>query len=95
MYVIQGLTQMAENHGKAVKCIKDCYNRPRVTHHEHVWSILQAPIMNGNNGKELSKLYDTCKQQLWAIYLSNHFYFETFLTITMELKMEEVMKFKL
>ena len=67
MYVIQGLTQTADSFGEAIKYLQDCYNRPRVTHHEHVWSILQAPIMKGNNDKELLKLYDTCEQHIREI----------------------------
>ena len=53
MYIIQGLTQTAESYAEAIKCIKDLYNRPRVTHHEHVQSILQAPIMEVCSGKDL------------------------------------------
>ena len=36
LYVTQGLTQMAENFGEAIKCLKDLYDCPGVTHHEHV-----------------------------------------------------------
>ena len=36
MYVIQGLTQMAESYCESIKCLKDRYDHPRVTHHEHV-----------------------------------------------------------
>ena len=36
MYVIQGLTQIAESYGEGIKCLKDRYDCPRVTHHEHV-----------------------------------------------------------
>ena len=50
--------------------------------------------MKGNNGKELRKLYDICKQHIRAIELSNHFDLETFLIITMELKMDEVLRLK-
>ena len=73
MYVIQGLTQTAESYPEAVKCLHDRYDRPRITHREHVRSILQAPIMKANNGKELRKLYDVCKQHVRAIQLSDHF----------------------
>ena len=73
MYVIQGLTQIAETYiEEAIKCLKNCYDRPSVTQHEHVRSILQAPIMKANNGRELQKLYDTCKQQIRAVELSYH-----------------------
>ena len=36
MYVIRGLTQTAESYAEAVKCLHDRYDRPRVTHYEHV-----------------------------------------------------------
>lgn len=87
MYVIQGLIQTAECYGEDIKCFENCYNHHRVTHHEHVWNILQAPIMKGNNGRELCRLCDVCKQHIWAIELSDHFDLEMFLAIKMEMKM--------
>ena len=87
MYVIQGLTQMAECYGEDIKCLKNCYDCHRVTHHEHVRSIIQVPIMKGNNGRELCRLWDVWKQHIRAIKLSDHFDLETFLTIEMEMKM--------
>ena len=61
MFVIQGLTQTAESYSEAIKCLYDRYDCPRITHRENVRSILHAPIMKANNGKELRKLYDVCK----------------------------------
>ena len=89
MYVIRGLTQTAESYDEAVKCLHERYNRPRFTHHEHVRSFLQAPAMKASNGKELRKLHDTCKQHLRAIQLADQFDLESFLTIAMELKLDE------
>ena len=43
-----------------------------LTMHEHVQSILQAPIMKANNGREL---------HIKAIKLLDHYNMETFLTI--------------
>ena len=34
--VIQGLTQKAESYQEAIVCLKDRYDRPRITHREHV-----------------------------------------------------------
>ena len=50
--------------------------------------------MKGNNGYELHKLYDTRKLYIRAIELSDHFDLHMFLTITMELKMDEVTRLK-
>ena len=98
MYVIRGLTQMPDSYEEAIKCLKDHYDRPKVTHHEHPPSsqqcILQAPIRKASNRSELCKLYDVCKQDIRAIELSNHFDLETFLTFTMELKLDEVTRIK-
>ena len=94
MYVIEGLAQTAESYGQAVKCLHDRYDRPRVIYHEHVRSILQAPIMKGNNGKELRKLYDTCYQHIRAIQMSDQFDLDTFLTIALELKLDEATRLK-
>ena len=67
---------------------------------------LELPIMNtseasykhpsrrGTYGKELRKLYDICKQHIRAIELSEHSNLDMFLTIAMELKMDEVTRFK-
>ena len=48
------------------------------------------PIMKANNGKERRKFYGVCAQHIRAIEPSNHFSLDTFLTIVMELKMNEV-----
>ena len=36
MYLMQGLKQKADSYEEAIECLQDCYDRPRVTHHEHV-----------------------------------------------------------
>ena len=50
--------------------------------------------MKANNGNELRKLYDVCNQHIRAIELSHHFNLETFLTIAIELKMDESTRLK-
>ena len=50
--------------------------------------------MKENNGKELRKLYDTNKQHISAIELSERFDLGTFLIIVMESKMDEVSRLK-
>lgn len=54
MYLIQGLTKMAESYGEFINCVKNwySYNHPRLTHHEHAQSLLQAPIMKCIKGRE-------------------------------------------
>ena len=94
MYLIHGLTQTLESYPEEIKCLHDHYNRPRIIHREHVRSILQAPIMRTNKGKELRKLYDMCKQHIRAIKLSDEFDLETFLTIAIELKLDEATRLK-
>ena len=49
MYVIKGFTPTEKINGEAIKHLKDHYDYPRVSHHKHVWRILQSPIMEGNN----------------------------------------------
>ena len=94
MYVISGLTQTAESYGEAIQCLKDRYDRPRVTHHEHVRSILQAPVMKVRNGKELRRLHDVCNQHIRALKLAGQLDIETFLTIALELKLDEATRLK-
>ena len=43
----------------------------------------------------MRKLYDVCQQHIRAIQLSNHFDLEMFLTIAIELKMDEAMRLKM
>ena len=64
--VIQGLTQTAESYQEAIRCLKDHYDRPRLTHRDHVRSILQAPSLKAHNGREVCKLYDICTQHIRA-----------------------------
>ena len=92
--VVQGLTQTADSYQEAIRCLKDRYDRPRLTHREHVRSILQAPTLKAHNGKEVRKLYDICTQHIRAIKASDTFDLDTFLTIIMELKLDEVTKLK-
>ena len=92
--VIQGLTQTVESYKEAIECLKARYDRPRITHREHVRSILQAPVMKSNNGRELRKLYDLCNQHTRAIKASEHYDLDTFLTVVMELKLDEVSRLK-
>ena len=92
--MLRGLTQTADSYDEAVACLHERYNRPRVIHHEHVRNILQAPSMKGSYGKELRKLYDTCKQHIRAIQLAGQFDLETFLTSVMELKLDERTRLK-
>ena len=50
--------------------------------------------MKANNDKELRKLHNVCKQHIRAIQLSDHFDVETFMTIAIELKMDEATRLK-
>ena len=43
--VIQGLTHTAKSYQEANACLKIRYDRPRITHHEYVRTILQAPLI--------------------------------------------------
>ena len=94
MYVIQGLTQTAESYPEAIKYLHDRYDCPRITHCEHVRSILQAAIMKANSGKHQRKFYDVCKQHTRVIQLSDHLDLETFLTIAIKLKIDDAAMLK-
>ena len=90
--IIKGLTQTAESYQEPVRCLKDRYNRPRLTHRKHVRNILPAPALKAHNGRELQKLYDICNQHIRAIKAFYFYDIDTFLTIVMELKLDEVTK---
>ena len=42
------------------------FRSPRITPQKHARSILQAPIVKANNGKQLRKLYDVCKRHIYG-----------------------------
>ena len=71
------------------------YNWCILTHCEHVRSVFQDPIVKANNGRELRKPYGVHKEHISASELLDHYYtLDTFLTIAMELKMNEVTRLK-
>ena len=82
---------MAEGYHKAIKCLK---GHTRITNCEHVCSILQTLSLKAHNGKELRKLYDLCSQHIRVIKATDTCNIDTFLTIIMELKLDEVTKLK-
>ena len=92
--VVQGMTQTAQSYQEAVNCLKDRYDRPRLIHYKHVRSILQAPPLKANNGRELRKLYDLWNhnQHIREIKAFDVYNLNTFLTIPMELNVDEVTK---
>ena len=92
--VIQGLTQTVESYKEAIECIRARYDRLRITHREHVRSILQTPVMKSNSGRELRRLYDHCNQHIRAIKASEHCDLDTLLSVVMELKLDEASRQK-
>ena len=85
---------MAESYQDAVRCVKDHYNRTRLIHCEHVRSIVQAPPMNADNGKEIRRLYDLWNQHVRVIKAFNVYNINAFLTAIMERKLGEATKLK-
>ena len=64
---IQGLTQTAESYQEAIKCLKERYDRPSLTHREHVRSILQGPPLKANNSESYmytAESYESCIRPL-------------------------------
>ena len=53
---IVGLTQSAEIYKEAVKCLKECYVRPRMIQQAHIKAILGTPPLQTGSGKEIRKL---------------------------------------
>ena len=90
--VVQGLTQTAESYQEAIRCLKDRYDRPRLTHREHVRTIVQAPPMRADSGRELQRLYNLWNQHIRAIKGFDAYNNNTFLTAVMELKLGETTK---
>ena len=93
--VIHCLTHSAESYQEAIKCSKDRYDRPGLSFHEHVYSIVHALPMKADNGRELQRLYDRWNQHIRAIKAFDAYDIDTFLTAIMELKLGETTKLKL
>ena len=55
---IDGLSLSGEHDAEAIKCLKACYDRPRLIHQTLFQKILDAPPLKDGTGKELRRLHD-------------------------------------
>ena len=61
-FIIQGLAETSESYEEAIKCLKECYNRPWLVQEEHICNVMDAiPVKNSSN-RELYRLYDAATQ---------------------------------
>ena len=86
--VIEGLSGTGEHYSKAVECLMNRYNRPRLIHQSHVKIILEIPSLRDGNGKELRKFHDTLQQHLRALDASECEPLSQFITSIIELKLD-------
>ena len=52
-HVIGGLSQTAKIYDEAIKCLQECYDRPRLIHQAHVHDIIDGPSLKDGTGREL------------------------------------------
>ena len=87
--LIQGLTRTSENYEKAIKCLKERYDRPRLVQEEHIRRIVDAvPVKNGND-MEFRRLYDTSTQHYRALKAAKSDSFDTVVAVILQQKLDE------
>ena len=55
--LIEGLSRSGECYPEAIDSLQSRYDRPRLTHKEHVHMILEAPPLKEGTGRELRCLH--------------------------------------
>ena len=88
-FVIQGLTWTSESYEKAITCLKEWYDRPRLFQEEHICSIVAAVPVKNSSDKELRRLYDDATQHYWALKAAKNDLFETVLAVILQQKLDE------
>ena len=91
---IEGLSSSGDHYQEAVKCLKECYNKPRLTHQAHVWMIIEAPPLKDGTGRELRKLHDNVQQHIRALQSLGYDAPGAFLTSIIELKLDQTTMFE-
>ena len=86
--VIEGLSRSGEHYVKAVECLEQRYNRPRLIHQTHVRRIVELPALKEGNGRELRRLHDTVQQHLRALKALGNELSGPFITSLLELKFD-------
>ena len=87
--VIQGVSQTAGNYAETIKCLQECYDRPRLIHLAHVHAIFEAPPVKDGSTKELRRLYDMLNHHIRALKSMKHYLFDTFITAAAKLKFNQ------
>ena len=93
-HVIEGLSQAGDNYPEAIDCLRKRYNRPRLIHRAHVQAILNASLIKTGSGKELRRLHDTVNQHLRALRAMEYDPSGPFITLILELKLNEDVLYK-
>ena len=87
--VMQALSKTAGDCAKAIKCLKELNDWPRLIHQAHVCSILEAPPIKDGSMKELQSLYNTLNQYILALKAITYGCFNTFITAAAKLKFNQ------
>ena len=86
--VIKGLEQTAESYQEAIRCLQECYNRPRLIHQVHIRAILEVPLLKDGNGLEPRHLHDVINQNARVLAATKHDTFKSLITSIVELKLD-------
>lgn len=87
--VIEGLSRIGDDYDKAVECLKNHYDRPRLIHQTHIKKMLDVPPVKNGNGKELRHLHDVAQQHLCALKSMGFQPLGPFVTSILELKLDQ------
>ena len=88
-HVIDGLTRSAGSYNEAIKCLQKRYDRPRLIHQAHVCAILEAAPLKDGHGRELRRLHNVANQHLRALRTMEYDPSGSFMTLLMELKLDQ------
>ena len=92
--VIEGMSGSRNGHTEVIESLQKCYDQPRVLHRAHVQAIVEAPVLNKGNGKNLRRMHDICSQHLWALKAMKYEPSGVFVTALLEMKLNQSTMFK-
>ena len=88
-FIIQGLTQTSESYEKAIRCLKEWYDRSWLVREEYILSIVDASLVRNGSDKDIRHLYDTVKQHHQALKAAKSDSFDTVLTVVLPQKLDD------
>ena len=90
--MIEGLSGSGIDYKDAVEYLHGCYDKPHLIHRKHVCSIVKAPSLKEESGRELRRLHDVLSQYLCDLTTWDPY--GPFVTALMKLKLDLATNFE-